>query len=143
MPKFVISFRFLQFLFDNIDKLRKCRIHEVSSVVVLVQLRSQTGCHTLLTKILVKIKQIQDQDQDLLLPRQERVVRGAKLDDEATIFLCFLPVPVIREIAALSLCAVPQVWIVTIKLARRLPVLYLTCRLRPILSHQLCASLRT
>ena len=40
MPKFVISFRFLQFLFDNIDKLRKCRIHEVSSVVVLVQLRS-------------------------------------------------------------------------------------------------------
>ena len=41
-----------QFLFDKIDKFRKCRIHEMSSVVIFVKLGLQTVGNTFLREFI-------------------------------------------------------------------------------------------
>ena len=101
----------MQFLFDKIDKFRKCRIHEMSSVVIFVELGLQTVGNTFLREriSMFKMMNIFIVKFCLLSPGEERVVSGAKLSNEATVPLCFLPLPLVRKVSALSLGAVAKI----------------------------------
>ena len=81
-----------QLALDHGDQLGEGGGHEVSPVLVLVQLRPEAGGHGL-----------------LLGPGQEGVVRGAEEDDEAAVGPGLLPPPRVAEVAGLGLRAVTQV----------------------------------
>ena len=51
MSSVISDLRFIQLLFDNIDKLWKCRFHEVSTVLIFVQLGLETCGNTFLAFI--------------------------------------------------------------------------------------------
>ena len=81
----------------------------MSSAVIFVKLGLQTVGNTLLRISICKMSIFYNVQFCLFSPGEERIVSRAKLDNESTVFLGFLPLPLVGKVATFSLGTVSKI----------------------------------